>query len=265
MPPRIPTQSDFTTNLPFPLSLHFPSPPESTTTFLILLHGLGGHEVPFSRFAQNLNLPGVLAIAPRGVHPLPEALLPDGSSAAVPMSHWGDDLVVDTNTGELDEDPGFEKASKVVLDELVNGFLVKKFGWDVSDVLLFGFGQGGSLALGLAARLFQPSSRIVDVTDGQSTDNNEPRAFKGAVSIGGPLPQSLVSTVVARGKSRTSVLAVQLDEDAVEAVKREFADVRVVRWKRRGVVDMPRDREEALPLIKFFADRLNSSGPSLSF
>ncbi|KJZ80520.1 hypothetical protein HIM_00370 [Hirsutella minnesotensis 3608] len=64
MPPRIPTEADFAalaTKLPH--VLHFPSPRESTTAILVLLHGLGDTEAPFARFAQSMALPGVLAIS----------------------------------------------------------------------------------------------------------------------------------------------------------------------------------------------------------
>lgn len=137
------------------------------------------------------------------------------------------------------------------MDGLVRDVLIRRCGWEMSDVLLFGYGQGGSLALGMASRL-RSGSRVEDVTEGE-----EGRAFKGVVSLGGPLPMSMIPTVNSRTKSKTSVLVVQLDEDKADAVREEFEDVRVVRW-RRSEVGMPRDRDEMLPIMKFFADRLNS-------
>lgn len=251
MPPRIPTQSDFT-SLPLHTTLHFPSPPESTTTFLILLHGLGDSDVPFAAFARNLCLPGVLCISVRGTSPLAPSLLglPGGHF------HWGDDVRLDPETGHLDADPGFEKAAGLVGEGLVRGVLVDECGWDVADVMVFGFGQGGSLALGLAARLANES--VVDVS---ASDSAKPagREFKGVVSIGGGLPMSMVSTRSAREKSDTHVLLCQLSADEEHLVRREFKNVTVVRWKRKEV-GMPRDREEVLPIMKFFADRLRGRG-----
>jgi hypothetical protein len=168
--------------------------------------------------------------------------------------HWGDDINIDPATGELDEDPGFEKASNLVMNKLVKETLIEKCGWEWSDVMFFGFGQGGSLALGIAAKL-GAGERVTDVTD--SPSQNSARRCKGALSIGGPLPQSMVSTISNRQKSPTSVLICQFQPEQIEATKREFQDVTVVNWKRRDVA-MPRDREEVLPLMKFFADRLNS-------
>ncbi|KAK4069764.1 uncharacterized protein Triagg1_6894 [Trichoderma aggressivum f. europaeum] len=253
MPPRIPTEADFSPLSPIlPHKLHFPSPPESTTSILILLHGLGDHELPFATFARNMSLPGVLAISVRGTSPLPAAFAGDQQQ----HFHWGDDLSVDTNTGELDPDPGFDKASRLVMQKLVKDTLIDRCGWEMNDVLFFGFGQGASLALGLASRL-RSVERIIDVSDGDETTRNKfGKTCKGVVSIGGPLPQSMVPSLSSREKSDTPVLVCQLSEDEADAVKKEFKDVRVVNWKRREVA-MPRDRDEMFPIMKFIADQLN--------
>ncbi|RYP59810.1 hypothetical protein DL769_008392 [Monosporascus sp. CRB-8-3] len=268
MPTRIPKPEDFEHLAPsLRVSLVYPEVPETTTAILLLFHGLGDSEAPFAALARNLNLPGVLAIAVRGVSPLPPALLgavPDSGSGSTRHFHWGDDLTLSPSMGDLDPDPGFWGAERLVLGGLVRETLVGRCGWDSRDVLLFGFGQGGSLALGLASRLRGSSDRVVDVTegDGAATDS----AFKGVVSIGGPLPASMVPTVSGRGKARTPVLLCRgrsselLDDAAVDAVRGEFADVREVTWKKRGDDGMPRSREEMLPIMQFFAERLASGG-----
>ncbi|RCI08702.1 hypothetical protein L249_4833 [Ophiocordyceps polyrhachis-furcata BCC 54312] len=242
MPPRIPTEADFAPlSTTLPLALHLPSPPESTTAFLILLHGLGDSEAPFASFARAMALPGVLAISVRGVAPLPSALLlpPEGGGGGAGAHfHWGDDLSLDPRTGDIDADPGFRRASRAIIHQLIRGVLVEKCGWEVDDVILFGFRQGGSLALGLASEL-----------------RNE--TLKGVVSIGGPLPVSMIPTTSARAKSHTEVLLCQLDEDMVDAVESEFEHVTVARWKRQDVT-MPRNRDEMLPIMKFLADRLKT-------
>ncbi|KAG6052447.1 hypothetical protein E4U17_005779 [Claviceps sp. LM77 group G4] len=269
MPPRIPSQADLTPLLPFHTTITPPSPPESTTTFLILLHGLGDSEAPFATFAQNMALPGVMCISVRGPSLLPASLLLDtdtdtdtGAASSdthqkLGHYHWGDDIHLDSSTGEIDPDPGFTRAHGLVMDKLVKGVLVGECGWDVSDVMVLGFGQGGSLALGMGAALI---IRGVEARD----------MFRGIVSIGGPLPMSMLSGGGRREgkgekkgeekeKSQTHVLLCQVREEEARVVEREFAHVDVVRWERQGV-SMPRNREEMFPLMKFFAERLRSGG-----
>lgn len=256
-PPRVPTEADFEPlKATLPIALHFPSPPESTTTILILFHGLGDHEPPFAGFARDLALPGVLAVSVRGTAPLPASLLP--SDLVDRHFHWGDDLTLDPATGDIDVDPGFEKAARLVMDRLVRETLIEKCGWETSDILFFGFGQGGSLALGLASRLRTPE-RITEISKSVGSATPLGNSFKGIVSIGGPLPSSMTPTLSSRDKSGTSVLVCQLEEDDVDAVKKEFKDVEIVNWKRKGV-GMPQNRDEVLPIMKFFADKLNQVG-----
>ncbi|TGJ82263.1 hypothetical protein E0Z10_g6500 [Xylaria hypoxylon] len=263
MPTRIPKAEDFAHLAPsLKISLVFPEVPETTTSILILFHGLGDSEASFATFAKNINLPGVLAISVRGISPLPPALLglPD-SDAGSPTNHfhWGDDLTLSSASGDLDPDPGFEKAEQLVLGKLIRETLVGACRWEMNDILLFGFGQGGSLALGLSSRL-RNSDRITDITEGERDTG---LAFKGVVSIGGQLPSSMIPTLSARGKARTPVLVCHgrnselLEGDAVEILKKEFVDVREVKW-RKADDGMPKNREEMLPIMQFFAERLRA-------
>ncbi|KXH40308.1 phospholipase/Carboxylesterase superfamily protein [Colletotrichum nymphaeae SA-01] len=276
MPPRIPTPEDFTqVQKVLPLTLAFPNPPESTTAILILFHGLGDSEAPFASFARAMSLPGVLSISLRGPFPLPPSMLPDdGQSTSSANSsghfHWGDDITFDPSTDALATDPGFSKSSTLVVDRLIRDTLVARCGWELSDIILFGFGQGGSLALGIASQL-RLGPKVVDVTESsnptaaassaskikRNDSHFDENTLKGVLSIGGPLPPSMVPTVSTRGKCKTKACLVQLDDDAFDAVKEEFLDVRVVNWKRKDVA-MPRDRDEMFPLMKFFAECLKS-------
>lgn len=269
MPPqtRVPKTEDFASLSPdVAVALHFPSPPESTTAILILFHGLGDSETSFASFARNMNLPGVLAITVRGTSPVPPAMLGEPLDSGPPRHfHWGDDLNLATHADGLDADPGFSKASELVVDRLIREVLVDKCGWELSDILLFGFGQGGSLALGLASTI-RVGPRVVELKgdkDKEGRSIETPESFKGVVSIGGALPVSMVPSLTARPKSKTPVLICHgrmceaVDEDAIDVLKQEFVDVREVRWKKADST-MPSNREEMLPLMQFFAERLRS-------
>jgi predicted esterase len=247
------------------VSLTFPSPRESTVTILILFHGFGDSEETFTNFARNLALPGVLAISVRGTNPLPPALLGEPlDSDPAKHFHWGDDLTLAPETGELDPDPGFEKATNMILGRLIRETLVDKCGWNLNDLFLFGYGQGGSLALGLASQA-RMGSRVAEAQEADSGESDErAKAFKGVISIGGFLPSSMIPSISARTISRTPVLLCHgyatetTDDDAVGLVKNEFSDVKRTRWKKPDD-SMPRNREEMLPIMQFFAERLQRS------
>src|SRR5690606_26480854 len=94
--------------------------------------------------------------------------------------HWGDDVTMDPATGDIDEDPGFAKSSSMVLDELIRGVIIAKLGWEMDDVILFGFGQGGSLALGLASQIANPPR--VEEASSASDERARKDTLKGVVS-----------------------------------------------------------------------------------
>lgn len=267
MPPsiRIPKAEDFKPLSPHvTVALHFPSPPEATTAIMILFHGLGDSEASFASFARNVNLPGVLAITVRGTSPVPPAMLGEPLDSGPPRHfHWGDDLNLSAHADGLDPDPGFTKAADLVVNRLVTDTLVEKCGWELADILLFGFGQGGSLALGLASKV-REEPRIEEIKDDEGgRPARTPKTFKGVVSVGGALPASMIPTLSGRPKSKTPVLICHgrsceaVDEDAVDVLKEEFVDVREVKWKKADS-SMPSNREEMLPIMQFLADRLRS-------
>ncbi|KAG7107422.1 hypothetical protein HYQ44_013301 [Verticillium longisporum] len=266
MPARVPTEADFahlTSSPAVKIVLTWPKPAELTTSFLIVFHGLGDHEIPYAGFAEGVNLPGVLSIAVQGTTPLPLALLGDPDAQPGRHFHWGDDIKIDDATGEIDPDPGYEKAETIVRDRLIKETLIDKLGWSLGDIMFFGFGQGGSLALGLASKL-RVGPPLEEEQEGKAPGD---AAFKGVLSLGGPLPRSMVPTVSARGKAKTKVLALQFELDEIEELKAEFENVEVAHWRRKGV-SMPREKEEMVPIMKFFADCLNDGmtgvgGPSV--
>lgn len=137
-----------------------------------------------------------------------------------------------------------------------------KCGWEVGDVMVFGFGQGGSVAVGLGSWL-RGGSEVEGMEGLGKGLGKGGRALKGVVSVGGALPMSMVPSRSGLGKAKTPVLVCcgreseAVDADAEEVLEREFEQVKVVRWKRDDD-GMPRSREEVLPMMQFFAERLRS-------
>jgi predicted esterase len=206
--------------------------PKPTNTVLFL-PGLGDTSQNFSSFARALNLPETLCVTLQGPTPLPLPL-PEGF-------HWDDDLLVDQGSGDLDPDAGFSKSTQLLKDEVIEKVLISKCGFKATEILLFGFGQGGMAALATA------------------------RAFKGelggVISIGGRIPSSFM--LVNGPKIKTPVLLLggskgsMASADVVKSTKETFEHVEYHQWKKADD-SMPQNRDEALPMMQFFARRLRS-------
>lgn len=143
-------------------------------------------------------------------------------------------------------DAGFSKAVKTVVDEVIDGVLVRKCGYRLREIMVLGFGQGGMLGV--------VCGREIGRTKEGETE------LGGVVSIGAPFPLS-GSTV--GEKSRTPVLIVAgrdssaVSDGAVRRTEGVFEFVEVARYQRRGD-GMPKSRDEMMPVMRFFARRLLS-------
>jgi predicted esterase len=231
MPPRLPTKAD----LPSSLVLDIVPPQKgSPVNILLLLHGLGDTQTAFTRLAQNLNLPETAAISLRGFTPIPAIFTGDET----PSFHWAHDVVFDETRGELDLDGEFAPSLKT-FRELLDA-LMEKCGYAPRNIFFYGFGQGAMLPLAVGALL--PETE-----------------FGGVVAIGGRLPGSGTGT----GKGKTPILICggsksrQVTKGAVAVLRERFADVEYVRWEKPEDA-MPANRDEMLPIMRFFARRLRS-------
>lgn len=131
----------------------------------------------------------------------------------------------------------------LVLDKVIRSILMEKCGYKGREIMLFGFGQGGMVALSLVKEM--------DVDE-----------LGGVVSIGGALPaswamapdlkKSKTPVVVCKAKNNSAIK----DQD-VQRLKDSFEFLEINEWKKTGD-SMPACREEMLPIMKFFARRLRS-------
>ncbi|PGH19687.1 hypothetical protein AJ80_03842 [Polytolypa hystricis UAMH7299] len=248
MPP-IPQKSDF----PSTLTLSITPPPAAPSTprssnILLLLHGLGDTLDPFTSFATALHLPETTCITLQAPHPLPFDM---------PGFHWGDDIQFQPEN--LDPDPGFARATAMVVSVVIGDVLVGKLGYRIRQIMVLGYGQGASVALSVGMEV----RRKFDGQEGE---------LGGIIALGGVVPLSAVRESAAGGggatagaKSRTPVLLVggegresEVHEAGVQRTKGEFKFVEVVKWRGRRGDGMPRNREEMLPIMQFFARRLRS-------
>jgi len=200
--------------------------------------------------------------------------------------HWGDDIVFDDRTGEMDLDTGFSTSTPLIMDELIEKCLVGKCGYKLREIMIYGFGQGGMVALDVAARLehgeplpqpskpLQPSPltggslsmgstdyRLSSATGDPSKDYNLPKELGCVVSIGGYIPHA--SPPPKKGKYQTPVLLCKAQNMSsvkshhVGRLKDLFEDVEVVNWTKTGD-SMPASRDEMLPIMQLLARRLRS-------
>jgi predicted esterase len=211
------------------------APSSQPTNVLILLHGLGDTHEPFTALGKQLNLPETACIAVQAPNPVPFEL---GGM------HWGEDMIFDSSTGEMDMDTGLQKSTQLVLNDVIRKGLMEKCGYKAREIIIFGFAQGGMVGLQVAAEL----------------DDDE---LGGVISIGGPLSQSVPLKALEK-KSKTPVLVCKANkksavtDSAISKLKDAFEYAEVIEWKKNGD-GMPSSREEMLPIMQFFARRLRST------
>ncbi len=230
MPTGPPTIADF----PSSLQLTITPPPASSpqpTNVLLPLHGLGDTLNSFTNLGKQLSLPETTCISLQAPTPLPFDL---GGF------HWGDDIQFDSASGQMNFDTGFTKAVKALKQDIIEEVLVNKCGYKYREIMLFGFGQGAMAAL----------ATVVSMAE---------QELGGIVSIGGSLPVS--STSIKEVKTPVLVLGGQSDtlvtRTSLDKLKSCFQNVEYHKWNRAGD-GMPRDRDEMLPIMRFFARRLTS-------
>ncbi|KAK2733349.1 hypothetical protein FQN55_003402 [Onygenales sp. PD_40] len=240
MPPT-PQSTDFPPSLT--LTITPPPPPNPrSTNILLILHGLGDTTAPYASFASAMRLPETTCIALQAPTPLPFEL---------PGYHWGDDIMFDPD--KLDVDPGFTRATRKIVEELILQVLMQKLGYRSREILIFGYGQGASVGLSVA----------MEVARGALGDAN--KELGGVVAVGGVVPLSAIREDGRVGKAPTPVLLVggrgpesALSEAGEARTKNIFGDVEVVRWAGRRGDGMPGNREEMFPIMRFLARRLRS-------
>lgn len=187
--------------------------------------------------------------------------------------------------GTLAMDAEFDRARKLLVRDVITDTLVHKNGYKLRDIMLLGFGQGGMAALDAARELglHPPVEELPEATitssssssssgggggGGDTTNsttapkNQYHTSLSGVVSFGAAYP---LSSSTLGFKDRTPVLLLAgrddggsaVTETAVKRTKDVFEFVEIHRWNRRGD-GMPKNRDDMLPVMQFFARRLRS-------
>ncbi|POS88424.1 hypothetical protein EPUL_000170 [Erysiphe pulchra] len=191
-------------------------------------------------------LPDTVSISLRAPHIIPPFLT--GSDA--PAFYWSDDLLFDEQANNIDGDGGFVRATGL-LEEIIT-VLVNRCGFKQRDLWFLGFGQGAMVALGLVAKIERAGSVGRD-------------EFGGVVAIGAGLPKETLTWIPAKSSDslKTPVLLcggsneTQVTRSTITCLKDRFVNFRFIQWNKHGD-GMPRNREEMLPIMEFFARRMRS-------
>lgn len=136
--------------------------------------------------------------------------------------------------------------------------LTNDCGWPASRIHFFGFAQGGSVALESALLWWKkvlPDERRTKETEERA---NNPTFLGSIVSISGPpllhhaLSNKCPTPVLAFHRPRPSSSA--LSSGDLTSLRRFFSNVREVKLSGDG---MPRSRDEWLPIMEFWSQRLS--------
>lgn len=243
MPGRMPQSSDFPPTIKLSIT---PPPPSSSrpTNILILLHGLGDSHTAFTQLGKQFALPETACLAIQGPSPLP---------FDIGGFHWGDDITFDQASGQMDLDTGLVQTSKTLGQDVIQNGLIGKCGYRPREIVLFGLGQGGMAALAAATSL-GPAVELGGVVSlgGPAARQTSPSTFTSTSSAAGADGKSLTPVLILGGSSGTEVTRSGLD-----TTKAAFRHVEYHKWQRAGD-GMPVNREEMLPIMRFFARRLRS-------
>lgn len=197
-----------------------------------------------------MNLPETACISIKAPEPLPF----EASSF-----HWGGDVIFDNTVGTIDPDGGFTKVVPRLVKEVIEDTLIRKCGYQSRELMLFGFGQGGMVALSTAGRSLV--SRIGWTTLTRVSVSME-KELGGVISVGGPLPSEAPASLSPKRKTPVLVCSGNdspwVTSSAEDKLKAVFESVQLNRYKRSGDT-MPRNRDEMYPIMQFFARRLKSS------
>ncbi|TFK75647.1 hypothetical protein BDN72DRAFT_831971 [Pluteus cervinus] len=224
-----------TTKIAVPFT-YSPSDDGTDENLLIILHGLGDTHVPFSRMAKNLKLPQTATLTLRA----PE-LIPFLYEDAYQWYPSFDGL------GQPIERPNPTKALDLLSNVLEH--LQTECNWSPRKIHLFGFGQGGTVAVELCIRWWKA----------QMTSQN-PLPLASIVSISGPL----LSYPTLSTKCPTPLLIVQrpssedfaISSSAITDLNKGYQTV-IEQKLSNPNGGMPASKAEWEPIMRFWSEKLN--------
>lgn len=201
-------------------------------------------------------------------HPSPVPSTGANSSSSAAAFHWGDDIVFDPakhDAGIDVEACGYGHAVRCVREVLG---VLGSCGYGGRNVIVLGFGQGGSVGLAVArdTAAAAEEKEQEDAQTGESADVNVGNELGGVISLGGALPDEYRISVQknkSKDKAKTPILVCHgrsgstITVSKAREIKDAFENTQIVQWERAGD-GVARNREEMMPIMQFFGRRLRS-------
>ncbi|WWD19227.1 hypothetical protein CI109_103685 [Kwoniella shandongensis] len=222
-----------------------PSPDGKDVNLMIMFHGLGDTKAPFFNLAKQLNLPSTAILSLSAPDPIP---LMDH-----PSFSW-----YSTFTPQFDPLPiSSQNPTKPLpaLRSLLSTLTSKEIGWKLESIHLFGWGQGGTVALELGLDIGKRPLTEQDREGG--------KRFGSIVSVCAGLLTHPTSDL----KIATAVLwfnrlapSSAAHQKTISILKRAYREVQSVQGQQQGsnanVEAMPRGKEEWWGIMKFWGQLL---------
>lgn len=249
---KIPPKSS---KIPLPFS-YTASDDGTDENILLLLHGLGDTHAPFAKLGRSLNLPQTATLALRAPEQIP-FLYEQAYQWYTSFDPLGDLIDHPNPTPALD-------ALSTILTHLIDDC-----GWPPHRIHLFGFAQGGSIAVEATVAWWKRElARVRELqirdqgkskteTDGNTGDQSLPaRELGSVITVGGPL----LSYPTLENLSTTPLLVFHrgsLSRNSLVSFSKGFVRVQAVKNTGNGLGEsMPRSKEEWEPIMRFWSQHL---------
>ncbi|KLO09755.1 hypothetical protein SCHPADRAFT_813738, partial [Schizopora paradoxa] len=235
---------------------------------LILLHGLGDTHKPFAKLGKQLNLPQTAILALRAPEQIPFLYDEEAFQWYTSFSDLGEPITHPN------------PAPALALLTTVLTHLTQACCWQVHNIHLFGFAQGGSVALEFAVAWWKSQKRESTSTPpapatstpplqnattsmASSRPTGSPLALASVVSIAGPpLLQHALSSKCPTPLFLFHRAPPSTTSSASSDAKRNFSDVREATFvDAKAGESMPRSRDEWAPIMEFWSQRLTRRAP----
>ncbi|KAJ4490149.1 hypothetical protein J3R30DRAFT_35633 [Lentinula aciculospora] len=232
--------------IPVPFS-YTPSDDGTDENLLVLLHGLGDTHIPFAQLGRKLKLPQTATLALRAPEKIP-FLYEEAYQWYTSFDQLGE-LISRPNPT-----PALEVLSKVFKH------LIEVCSWPSDRIHLFGYAQGGSIALEFGLKFWGLQQQKKPNESTLESNIPSSSSLGSIVSISGPL----LSYPTVTSFSPTPIIAVyrpppaepSLSPADLTAIKKAYSSVREAKFGARGP-GMPSSKDEWEPIMRFWSERLS--------